>query len=70
MNFDIGEYENKGFFLLEKFFNKEESNDLKKYARKRLLSDSDKASILQKKDKNGKVTLLSNWSTTLNNDGF
>jgi hypothetical protein len=68
MNFDIDEYENKGFFLLEKLFNKDESNDLKKYARKRLLSNSDKASILQKKDKNGKVTLLSNWSTTLNSD--
>ena len=70
MHFDIDEYEKNGFFLLEKFFNKDESNDLKKYARKRLLSDSDKASILEKKDKTGKVTLLSNWNTTLNNDVF
>ena len=70
MNFDIEEYEKNGFFLLKNFLNKDESNDLKKYSRKRLSTDFDKGSLLHKKDKNGKVTLLSNWNSTLNNDVF
>jgi hypothetical protein len=41
-----------------------------KYARKRLSSNKNNQSILEKKDNKGKVTLLSNWSTTLNNDVF
>jgi len=70
MPFSIELYKNNGFCLFENFLDKYESENLMKYARKRLSSNKDKQSILEKKDNNGKVTLLSNWSTTLNNDVF
>ena len=70
MPFSLELYKKNGFCLLENFLDKYESDNLMKYARKRLSSNKSNQSILEKKDTKGKVTLLSNWSTTLNNDVF